>query len=80
MGNGSGYKSALFINTGSGFKKTPIPAIEKDSLFEDTAAEFFDFDNDNDLDLYVASGNYSQDEQSDLLQDRLFINDGKGNF
>nr|MBA3972418.1 VCBS repeat-containing protein [Bacteroidota bacterium] len=31
-------------------------------------------------DLYVGSGGYEFDKDSDLLQDRIYINDGKGNF
>ncbi|MGK0254980.1 MAG: hypothetical protein ACI9OE_002496 [Mariniflexile sp.] len=54
--------------------------FEEDKDYNDNNALFFDADNDGDLDLYVASGNYSQPENSLLLQDRLYINNGKGYF
>jgi hypothetical protein len=32
------------------------------------------------MDLYVASGGYEFAPDNKLLQDRLYVNDGKGNF
>jgi len=81
IGNTMGFPAELYIQNSLGtFVKTNQELFEKDKAYNDNNALFFDADNDNDLDLYVASGNYSQKEGSLLLQDRLYINDGKGNF
>ena len=81
IGNTMGFPAELYIQNSLGtFVKTNQELFEKDKAHNDNNALFFDADNDNDLDLYVASGNYSQPEKSALLQDRLYINDGKGDF
>ncbi|MEZ4893890.1 MAG: hypothetical protein R2778_12855 [Saprospiraceae bacterium] len=55
------------------------PAFKADSMYEDTAVLFFDADGDHDLDQ--GSGGNKDELGSRLrLQDRLYVNDGKGNF
>ncbi|MBC7829743.1 MAG: VCBS repeat-containing protein [Chitinophagaceae bacterium] len=51
-----------------------------DKNSKDEGILLFDADNDDDLDLYVASGGYKYDHNNVNYQDVLYINDGKGNY
>ncbi len=77
----SGQAGQLFIqNTDGGFDATKLSAFKNDSLSEDVDAIFFDSDNDGDQDLFVVSGGNQFNIGSKHLQDRLYINNGKGVF
>ncbi|HZI23563.1 MAG TPA: VCBS repeat-containing protein, partial [Chryseolinea sp.] len=72
---------ALFLQGQDGsFKAKKNSAFEKDKDCQDEDAIFFDADQDDDLDLYVVSGGYFFGEKDPLLQDRLYLNDGRSNF
>ncbi len=47
---------------------------------EDMGVLLFDAENDGDLDLYIVSGSYESQHGSDALQDKFYLNDGKGHF
>lgn len=80
IGGGDGKGPIVFLQRSTGkFKKTALPGTKKFSSF-DAAIKLFDADGDGDLDLYVAEGGYEEMPGSEAYQDRLYKNDGKGNF
>ena len=81
VGNSRNESGALYVQKKDGkFVETNQRLFNSEKKFEDTDAEFIDIDNDNDLDLYIASGGYEVKTNSKLLQDRIYLNNGKGQF
>ncbi|MGQ8338608.1 VCBS repeat-containing protein [Sunxiuqinia sp. A32] len=71
----------LFVQDAEGhFESANDQLFEKDKDCEDRNCIFFDADGDEDMDLYVASGGNELSSSSFLLFDRLYMNDGDGNF
>ncbi|MCM4166883.1 hypothetical protein DHD08_04210 [Arenibacter sp. H213] len=81
IGGAKNQSGSLFLSTPnqSGYTEIKEPFLPHKSS-EDTHAVFFDSDNDGDLDLYVCSGGKAFSTYDWALNDRLYINDGKGNF
>ncbi|MEO9891908.1 VCBS repeat-containing protein [Aurantibacter sp.] len=80
-GGSSGYPGQLIIQKPSGIFNAQINDVfNKDKVFEDIDAAFFDFEDDGDQDLYVVSGGNKWNEKSKEYNDRLYLNDGKGKF
>jgi len=80
LGGSFGLISSLYLQTEDGFEPQKTTAFDADRISEDTGALFYDFDQDGDQDLYVVSGGYEFAENSIFLKDRLYINDGTGQF
>ncbi|MBA2763017.1 MAG: VCBS repeat-containing protein [Segetibacter sp.] len=70
----------LYLQTANGFILKKQLAFNQLAAFEDVAALFFDCDKDGDLDLFVGSGGNNYPPHSFQFQNRLYRNDGKGNF
>ena len=81
-GGGSGQPGVLYIQQkDKSFIKKATTAFDADKICEDADAVFVDVNNDGFKDLYVVSGGYNNYTEADVsLQDRLYMNDGKGNF
>jgi hypothetical protein len=75
IGASKEHVSSLFIQTKEhSFLETDNSAFKKDIKSEDIGSLLFDYDNDNDLDLYVCSGGNEYPIGSGDLQDRLYQN------
>lgn len=81
VGNATGNSGKLFLQKTEGkFLRSSSQPWDANRNNEDIGALFFDADGDKDLDLYVVSGGNEFEKTSALLQDRLYVNDGSGNF
>ncbi|TMI69789.1 MAG: RNA-binding protein [Bacteroidetes bacterium] len=78
IGGASGSDGSFFIQDKTGIFSEQ--KLKKDTSYEDMGVLLFDADNDGDLDLFVVSGSSEKEEGSVMQQDRLYVNDGKGNF
>ena len=79
IGGARDHRSAVFLQQAGGrFWRAPQPALDADSIFEDTGACWTDVNRDGAPDLVVASGGnefYGEDFHN---TPRVYLNDGKG--
>jgi len=81
FGGAKGQASALLIQRPDGtFASSSEKLFAEDSISEDVSAAFFDANRDGYPDLYVVTGGNEYSEGATALLDRLYLNDGKGNF
>ena len=82
VGGSVGYYGGLFLQGPDGKftrrENSLNELVTKEE--EDLGSLFFDAENDGDLDLYVVSGGLEYEPTSKNYQDRLYKNDGTGNF
>jgi len=83
IGGNSYNQAKIFFQSPNGkFRMRNLLAVSNSltDKFKDAGLLLFDANGDGKLDLYVASGGYESDHNSPAYQDRLYLNDGKGNF
>lgn len=80
IGGASQNRAGVYFQTKNGFEEHKIEDLSMDSNFEDLGSLIFDADGDGDNDIYMVSGGNEFDYNSKMLQDRLYVNNGKGNF
>ncbi|KAA1246625.1 FG-GAP-like repeat-containing protein [Aquimarina sp. RZ0] len=81
IGAASKYPGGMFFQKADGtFEQQKLKILLQDRMHEDIGSLIFDADNDGDKDLYIVSGGNEFGPNSPMLQDRLYINQGNGDF
>ncbi|MCL6257736.1 VCBS repeat-containing protein [Aquiflexum sp. TKW24L] len=81
FGGAKGQAGVFYLQQADGkFIKGNHPVFEQLKMAEDVVAVLEDFNQDGTLDLYIGSGGNESTRKEFFNFDRLFLNDGKGNF
>lgn len=81
MGGGRNQAARIMLGKKDGtFTVKLNPDFVRDAGYEDIDAATIDFDGDGDRDIYVVSGGSDNKELDKLLEDRIYLNNGKGIF
>ena len=81
IGGAAGVPGELHVHKSNGdLDLSPQQIFVADQASEDLDAVFLDIDGDSDLDLIVASGGNEYAPGDRKYKDRLYLNDGKGNY
>jgi len=81
LGGASGFAPKLYIQKSDGsFYLNNLSYWTNESAYEDIDALFVDINGDGYQDLYVVSGGNEYPPNDLNYMDRIYINDGKGNF
>ncbi|CAN5449516.1 VCBS repeat-containing protein [soil metagenome] len=83
LGGNASTPAMMFLQQADG-KFIQKPMLDRDALNQKSSKDegllLFDANGDNHLDLYVVSGGNKFEPNSPNYADRLYLNDGKGNF
>lgn len=76
------YTTKIFFQQKDGqFKKDSIlPEIKGGKQADEMGILTFDADGDNDQDIFITSGGYEREGNSESYADKFFVNDGTGHF
>jgi hypothetical protein len=83
VGGAAGHSAQIFFQQPGGrfVQKALIPeAACKNKMADDLQVLLFDANGDGSPDLFIAAGGDRDTANSNAYRDRLYINDGKGNF
>ncbi len=80
IGGGAGQATMVYHGSINGWTLMEDTGLQNESDFEDIVAVLHDLDGDKDNDLVIGSGGNHHLPQSRNLQDRVYLNDGKGHF
>ncbi len=81
FGGAKGQEGELHLQQPDGsFEKKTVGSFRNDVESEATDGVFVDVDNDRDLDLYVVTGGYEYADDDKFLEDKLYLNNGRGDF
>ncbi len=81
VSGGAGQAGVLYLaDAHGGFEAAKDQPWADAAAADDTGAVILDADGDGAADLFVVAGGVHHGAESPWLQDRLYLNDGKGNF
>lgn len=80
VGGSSKSVTTIYLQSEKGFEKQETNVFDEDIISEDMGIHIFDAENDGDLDVYISSGGNEFSPDAKELQDRIYLNDGTGNF
>ena len=80
IGGAKGYSGTLYLQQQDGSFRQRVGPWSEDRNSEDLAALFFDANEDGAPDLYVVSGGNEFSPEDPWLADRLYLNEGEGQF
>ena len=81
IGGAKDQPGQLLLQRADGtFAPASADVFAQDAVSEDVGALFFDANGDKSPDLYVVSGGTEYGAGASALQDRLYLNDGRGGF